>query len=397
MKQSVGEEPVSIASYYSPNTNFYNGFDKSGRFKLEGGANSFNLTISQTQTTDSATYYCGSIFYADVTFGKGTVVFVKDRDSGDHAVIEQLDSVSPPSGGNVTLSCSVHAGSCEEEPAVFWFRPASADSRPGVAYSSRDNSCEYRLSRRNLSRADAHTHYCAVAACGRIVFGNGTRVHVQDDSSAPIPQLLAVSSLASALLMSLVVNVAFCVRARRSASQSGVSLCATCNAVVSAPGGAAAGRGQWEDGGVNYATVQLTAVQRDAQRRQNHTHTHTHSTPYSTTRHTQNNTHTHTHSSPYSTTRHTQNNTHTHTHSTPYSTTRHTQNNTHAHGTHSTPYSTTRDTQNHTHTHRTNCTPHSATRQGRHTPNHTHPHTQNHTHPHTQNPIYTPIHYQNRK
>ncbi|XP_062373082.1 immunoglobulin kappa light chain-like isoform X4 [Sardina pilchardus] len=244
MKQSVGEEPVSIASYYSPNTNFYNGFDKSGRFKLEGGANSFNLTISQTQTTDSATYYCGSIFYADVTFGKGTVVFVKDRDSGDHAVIEQLDSVSPPSGGNVTLSCSVHAGSCEEEPAVFWFRPASADSRPGVAYSSRDNSCEYRLSRRNLSRADAHTHYCAVAACGRIVFGNGTRVHVQDDSSAPIPQLLAVSSLASALLMSLVVNVAFCVRARRSASQSGVSLCATCNAVVSAPGGAAAGRGQ---------------------------------------------------------------------------------------------------------------------------------------------------------
>ncbi|XP_076145727.1 immunoglobulin alpha-2 heavy chain-like isoform X2 [Alosa pseudoharengus] len=179
MKQSAGEEPVSIASYYPPNTNFYNGFDKSDRFKPEGGANSFNLTISQTQTADSATYYCGSVYYAEVTFGKGTTVFIKDRDSDDHAVIEQLDSVSPPSGGNVTLTCSVHSGSCAEEPGVFWFRPASGDSRPGVGYSSGDNSCVYQLSRRNLSRDDAHTHYCAVAACGRIVFGNGTRVHVQ--------------------------------------------------------------------------------------------------------------------------------------------------------------------------------------------------------------------------
>ncbi|KAG5261427.1 hypothetical protein AALO_G00304380 [Alosa alosa] len=259
MKQSVGEEPVSIASHYPPNTNFYNDFDESGRFKPEGGANSFNLTISQTQTTDSATYYCGSVYYAEVTFGKGTVVFVKDRDSDDHAVIEQLDSVSPPSGGNVTLTCSVHSGSCAEEPGVFWFRPASGDSRPGVGYSSGDNSCVYQLSRRNLSRDDAHTHYCAVAACGRIVFGNGTRVHVQDESWEPIPQLLVVSSLVTVLLMSLMVNVGFCVRARRSASQSGVSLCVTCNSVISAPGSSSAGRGQWEEGGVSYATVQLTA------------------------------------------------------------------------------------------------------------------------------------------
>lgn len=79
MKQPAGDKTITIASYYASNTNFHNGFDKSGRFQLESGANSFNLTISQTQTTDSATYYCGFIYYTEVTFGKGSVLSVRGK------------------------------------------------------------------------------------------------------------------------------------------------------------------------------------------------------------------------------------------------------------------------------------------------------------------------------
>ncbi|XP_042566370.1 uncharacterized protein LOC105892686 isoform X2 [Clupea harengus] len=289
-RQAFGERLVSIASYYTSTTTYQNDF-KSARFEAKGGHNSFNLTISQTQTTDSATYYCGTVVYADVTFGEGTVLFVRGEDSSRHAVIEQLDSVSVPSGGNVTLTCSVHSGSCAEEPRVFWFRLASGESHQGVVYSHGDrcvcdpcpedtthtHSCVHQLPRRNLSHSDAHTYYCAVAACGHIVFGNGTRVHVQDDRPEPIMVLLIVSSLATVLLMSLLVNVAFCLRVKKSqsASHSGVSLCNTSQTLVPVSEASSAGRGQDGDG-VSYATVQLIAGQRDTQRRETHKlYTHT--------------------------------------------------------------------------------------------------------------------------
>lgn len=79
MKLPVGEKPVAVVSIYSTFTKYHNDFDKSGRFKVESEAGSFNLTISQTQTADSATYYCGYIYYSELTFGEGTVLFVRGK------------------------------------------------------------------------------------------------------------------------------------------------------------------------------------------------------------------------------------------------------------------------------------------------------------------------------
>lgn len=36
--------------------------------------------------------------------------------------------------------------------------------------------CVYTLAKRNLSLSDAGIYYCAVLACGKIVFGNGTHL-----------------------------------------------------------------------------------------------------------------------------------------------------------------------------------------------------------------------------
>ncbi|KAG5261426.1 hypothetical protein AALO_G00304370 [Alosa alosa] len=88
MKQPVGEKTVTIASYYASTTNYHNGFDRSGRFKLDSATNSINLTISQAQAADSATYYCGFIYYTEVTFGKGSVLFVKGGGNSRSGVFE---------------------------------------------------------------------------------------------------------------------------------------------------------------------------------------------------------------------------------------------------------------------------------------------------------------------
>ncbi|KAF3836875.1 hypothetical protein F7725_004339 [Dissostichus mawsoni] len=39
-------------------------------------------------------------------------------------------------------------------------------------------SCVHSLSKQNVSLSDAGTYYCAVALCGEIIFGKGTRLEV---------------------------------------------------------------------------------------------------------------------------------------------------------------------------------------------------------------------------
>uniref|UniRef100_A0A8C9S0H2 Ig-like domain-containing protein n=1 Tax=Scleropages formosus TaxID=113540 RepID=A0A8C9S0H2_SCLFO len=186
-KQPFGQKPRLMVQAYSrsPDSLFQEEFKNVARFSLQHSESSSNLTISKTELSDSAVYYCASVFLNEATFGDGTVLILTAQKK-KHKKYVSLDSV--------TLQCTVDSETCAGEHSVYWFRHGSGESLPGLIYThgNRSDECErspeagspthgcvYSLPKRNLSRSDAGIYYCAVATCGDILFGNGTVVEIQ--------------------------------------------------------------------------------------------------------------------------------------------------------------------------------------------------------------------------
>ncbi|XP_029113347.1 uncharacterized protein LOC108929667 [Scleropages formosus] len=152
-----------------------------------------HLGISETKHEDTATYYCGYVFLTYMKFGAGIFLMLTGTDSSSRTVVQQVVSDPVHPGDSVTLQCTVDSETCAGEHSVYWFRHGSGESLPGLIYThgNRSDECEkspeagspthgcvYSLPKRNLSRSDAGIYYCAVATCGDILFGNGTKLDI---------------------------------------------------------------------------------------------------------------------------------------------------------------------------------------------------------------------------
>ncbi|XP_035266691.1 uncharacterized protein LOC118223807 [Anguilla anguilla] len=195
-KQPLGEKPQIVVITLNPKSGaiFSNEFKNNERFSAKAAEGSFNLTVSQVEPSDSATYYCSITRYNEISFGDGTTLMVTGSEShGRTVVLQQPESESVHSGDSVTLQCSVHTETCAGEHSVYWIRQGSGESPPGIISThgtrsdecqrssgavSPTQSCVYNFSKRNLSTSDAGTYYCGVATCGEILFGNGTKLNV---------------------------------------------------------------------------------------------------------------------------------------------------------------------------------------------------------------------------
>ncbi|XP_029610713.1 uncharacterized protein LOC115194941, partial [Salmo trutta] len=194
-KQSFGNIPQLISTMYKydRNATFYHEFKDNPRFSVESGQGKNHLMITDVELSDSGTYYCGSAFGNNVEFGQGVILIIKGSWSRNMSVIQQPVSESVQPGDSVTLNCTIHTETCAGEHGVYWFRHGSGESHPGIIYTNGDRndqcekipeagsptqSCVYNLPKRNLRISDAGTYYCAVASCGEILFGNGTKLDV---------------------------------------------------------------------------------------------------------------------------------------------------------------------------------------------------------------------------
>uniref|UniRef100_A0A3Q1CV48 Ig-like domain-containing protein n=1 Tax=Amphiprion ocellaris TaxID=80972 RepID=A0A3Q1CV48_AMPOC len=152
----------------------YDGIYETPHITAKQGPGTFILQIHETQLNDSGFYYW------------------PEPDIIDIIQVPPSDPEHP--GDSVSLQCSVLSDSekktCpEQQHRVFWFRTGSDESHPRLIYADGNNQdecetkpeaqslqkCIYNFSK-TVTSSDAGTYYCAVATCGQILFGNGTKL-----------------------------------------------------------------------------------------------------------------------------------------------------------------------------------------------------------------------------
>ncbi|XP_034712721.1 uncharacterized protein LOC117934810 isoform X2 [Etheostoma cragini] len=218
-KQTLGQKPKLISTSFTYNVNgtFHNEFKNNPRFTLDMEKGNNHLTIKDFRLSDSATYYCINFLYT-IDFLESIFVSVKGSGLKVRATVHQSASESIQPGGSVTLNCTVHTGTCDGEHSVYWFKK-SDESDPGLIYThggrtdqcerkpnTQTHTCVYKLPMKSLNLSHAGTYYCAVASCGHILFGDGTKLELEDEVAWVdfLSKTLTFTTILSVLLAFLV-------------------------------------------------------------------------------------------------------------------------------------------------------------------------------------------------
>ncbi|XP_030594391.1 signal-regulatory protein beta-2-like [Archocentrus centrarchus] len=219
-KQSVGDTLKLIMTLFKSAAPQYGPEFSKSKFKVHNDNNFSNLTILKTVQEDEGLYHCALTEWIRTNWS-WTYLLVKGNTqrTSSYTVVQWpvvSDPVSP--GDSVMLECSVLSDSdkktCSGEHNVMWFKDGS--SYPSIIYTDRNkhNECEtrsetqkrciYRFSK-NVSSSDAGTYYCAVAACGEILFGSGTALNIQGDCMWSQSARMVIFLLCVVLALCLIV------------------------------------------------------------------------------------------------------------------------------------------------------------------------------------------------
>uniref|UniRef100_A0A8C1WZX5 Ig-like domain-containing protein n=1 Tax=Cyprinus carpio TaxID=7962 RepID=A0A8C1WZX5_CYPCA len=216
-----GKSLQIVSSYLNQPTSWNEGFKKTNRFYVIKGDDHFNLTILKIKPSDTAMYFCVVSSYHKIGMGAGSRLLVRDAAIGRNTTLQQSLTDTLHTGNSLSLQCSLFTESCAGEHSVYWFRQSSGESQ-GVLYTkgerngqcensteSQTQSCVYSLFNSNVSHSDAGIYYCAVAACGEILFGKGTELNFRENSyvNPTLPALGILNIIFLALVVFLGIKL----------------------------------------------------------------------------------------------------------------------------------------------------------------------------------------------
>ncbi|XP_025760237.1 uncharacterized protein LOC112844852 [Oreochromis niloticus] len=217
-KQRAGETLKLIATLrQTAQPQYGQGFNAS-RLEVKDNKNISSLTIFRTIPEDEGMYHCAVMEWSVNTWS-GTYLLLKGN-TQRNVTVRQWPTVLDPvrAGDSVTLNCSVLSDSdnkmCPGDLNVLWFR--GQNSHPNIIYvdgknqteckkqSDTQKSCVYRFSKK-VSSSDVGTYYCAVVTCGTILFGDGTKLQIEETGWDLIALVIAIICL----VISVIVNIVF--------------------------------------------------------------------------------------------------------------------------------------------------------------------------------------------
>ncbi|XP_074518413.1 uncharacterized protein LOC141784475 [Halichoeres trimaculatus] len=231
-KQTLGEKPKLVSSYfrYAESKLFHGEFENNPRFTLDSNTGQNRLRITDLHVSDTATYYCVYKNSGVLEFLEGISLIVGVSGLDFEVLVNQSGPETIQPGSSVTLSCTIHTGSCDGEQSVYWFKH-SEESQPGLIYIHGEEndqcqrkpdqqSCEFILPMQSLNLSHVGIYYCAVVSCGHILFGNGTRISFKDDESSPLLVYLLSGALAFTIML-----VVFLVSSTNTCRDDGTNSC----------------------------------------------------------------------------------------------------------------------------------------------------------------------------
>ncbi|XP_027863860.1 uncharacterized protein LOC114138673 isoform X2 [Xiphophorus couchianus] len=193
-KQPLGHMLQTVATGSLTEKKLDEQFNNS-RFNLTAGDSQCSLTIKNISKEDEATYFCQSGTAYFQSFAAGMYLAVNDHDSRTLTHVRQTpETTSVQDGDTVNLHCSllsktsVNSSQCPAKNNVYWFRVGFGASHSSFIYTNQNScdaqqrSCDYRLSKTIQNSSDAGMYYCAVVTCGKILFGEGTKVETRADT-----------------------------------------------------------------------------------------------------------------------------------------------------------------------------------------------------------------------
>lgn len=183
-QQRLGGQPFSVSFLMKNKKKATISPPFNERFQVEGGDKRNHLKISDLRPSDSATYYCGVLEFSTIKFGPGVFLHVKTSLSNIRTLVYQPSSEALWLGDSLNLSCTVYAEKCAGEHNLYWFRHGVA--QPAVMHQnvrhcmteSHARNCTSYFSIKSAQVSDAGVYFCALASCGEVAFGNGTRVQI---------------------------------------------------------------------------------------------------------------------------------------------------------------------------------------------------------------------------